>query len=243
MDTSCRGFAAFRTTNRTLAAWTLIVLIASSPSAGSQSLTTRLMPVSKANLCVTEGTIQEFPGQGLSVNVPKMRAYVNTYTQPVAEARFSYLGPTRNEAPLASGEMRRQFGLKLRAQDACNLVYAMWRIEPEPKLVVSVKSNPGQHTSAQCGNRGYQNIKPRRSSPLPALDSGGTHILRAEMKGADMQVFADNFVVWEGSVGPDALNFDGPVGIRSDNARLQIDLLTGPPLKEQTPGCRGEESE
>jgi hypothetical protein len=223
--------------------WALVLLSGSNLSAGSQSLTTRLMPVSKASLCVTEGTIQEFPGQGLSVNVPKMRAYVNAYTQPVVEARFTYLGSTGNEAPLASGEMRRQFGLKLRAQDACNLVYAMWRIEPESKLVVSVKSNPGEHTSAQCGNRGYQNIKPRRSSPLPLLGSGGTHILRAEMNGAEMQVFADNFLVWEGSVGPDALNFDGPVGIRSDNARLQIDLQTGVPIKKQSPGCRGEESE
>jgi hypothetical protein len=201
------------------------------------------MPVSKANLCVTEGTIEEFPGQGLSVNVAKMRADVNAYTQPAAEARFTYLGATANEAPLASGEMRRQFGLKLRAQDACNLVYAMWRMEPESKLVVSVKSNPGEHSSAQCGNRGYQNIKPRHSSPLPLLSSGGTHSLRAEMKGAEMQVFADNSLVWEGSVGPDALAFDGPVGIRSDNARLQIDLRAGPPLKGQPPGCRGEESE
>jgi hypothetical protein len=219
------------------------LLSGSTLSAGSQSLTTRLMPISKANLCVTEGTIQEFPGQGLSVNVPKMRAYINAYTQPVAEARFTYLGATGNEVPLASGEMRRQFGLKLRAQDSCNLVYAMWRIEPESKLVVSVKSNPGEHSSAQCGNRGYQNIKPRHSSPLPSLGSGGTHILRAEMNGAEMQVFADNFLVWEGSVGPDALAFDGPVGIRSDNARLQIDLRAGPPIKEQSPGCRGEESE
>jgi hypothetical protein len=223
--------------------WSLALLSVSTLSAGPQSLATRLAPVSKANLCVTEGTIQEFPGQGFSVNAPKMRAYLNAYTQPVAEARFTYFGPTPNEAPLASGEMRRQVGLKLRAQDACNLVYAMWRIEPESKLVVSVKSNPGQHTSAQCGNRGYQNIKPRHSSPLPSLGSGGTHILRAEMNGAEMKVLADNFPVWEGSVGPDALAFDGPVGIRSDNARLQIDLLAGKPLKEQPPGCRGEESE
>ena len=57
-----------------------------------------------------------------------------------------------------------------------------------------------------------------------------------------MQVFADNSLVWEGSVGPDALAFDGPVGIRSDNARLQIDLRAGP-AKGQSPGCRGEESE
>jgi hypothetical protein len=58
-----------------------------------------------------------------------------------------------------------------------------------------------------------------------------------------MQVFADNSLVWEGSAGPDALPFDGPVGLRSDNARLQIDLRTGKPLKEQAPGCRGAESE
>jgi hypothetical protein len=202
-----------------------------------------LTPVSKANLCVTEGAIEELPGQRLSVNVAKMRAYVNAYTQPLAEVRFTYLGGTPNEAPLASGEMRRQFGLKLRAQDACNLVYAMWRIEPESKLVVSVKSNPGQHSSAQCGNRGYQNIKPNRSKQLPTLHPGDTHTLRAEMNGADVRVFADGSLVWEGSVGPDTLAFDGPVGIRTDNARLQINLETGPPIMQQAPGCRGQESE
>jgi hypothetical protein len=225
-----------------LYAWTLVVLSGSNLTAGSQS-TLRLTPVSKANLCVTEGAIDELPGQRLSVNVAKMRAYVNAYTQPLAEVRFTYLGKTPNEAPLASGEMRRQFGLKLRAQDACNLVYAMWRIEPESKLVVSVKSNPGQHTSAQCGNRGYQNIKPRRGTAVPTLNPGDTHTLRAEMNGAEMRVFADRSLVWEGSVGPDALAFDGPVGVRSDNARLQIDLETGPPLRQQSPGCRGQESE
>lgn len=226
---------------RTFCAFVLVWLSASNLSANPQSV--RLLPVSKANLCITEGTIEELPGQRLSVNVPKMRAYVNAYTQPVAEVLFTYLGSTGNEAPLASGEMRRQFGLKLRAQDACNLVYAMWRIEPESKLVVSMKSNPGEHTSAQCGNRGYQNIKPRRSVPVPTLSSGATHVLRAEMNGAEMRVFADNSLVWEGSVGPDALAFDGPVGFRSDNARLQIDLRTSKSLKDRAPGCRGPESE
>src|SRR6202012_4890325 len=125
--------------------------------------------------------VDPLPGQRLAVDFAKMRAYVNAYTPPLAQARFTYLGATPNEAPLASGEMRRQFGLKLRAQDACNLVYAMWRIEPESKLVVSVKTNPGQHTSAQCGNRGYQNIKPRRSTPIPVQTPGSTHTLRAQM--------------------------------------------------------------
>jgi hypothetical protein len=115
-----------------LYAWALVLIAGSNLTVASQS--TRLMPVSKANLCVTEGSIEEMPGERLSVNVSKMRAYVNAYTQPVAQLRFTYLGSTPNEAPLASGEMRRQLGLKLRAQDACNLVYAMWRIEPESKL-------------------------------------------------------------------------------------------------------------
>src|SRR4029077_13503182 len=101
------------------------------------------------------------------------------FTSQLVEAHFTFLGSTGNEARLGSGELRRQFGLKLRAQDACNLVYTMWRIEPESKLVVSVKSNPGQHSSAECGNRGYRNIKPRRSTPAPLLRPGDTHRLSA----------------------------------------------------------------
>jgi hypothetical protein len=220
----------------------LALMAALNLKAGSQS--NGFVPVSKSDLCVTEGSLDSLPGQRLAVNVPKMRAYVNAYTLPVVEARFTYLGATGNETPLASGEMRRQFGLKLRAQDACNLVYAMWRIEPESKLVVSVKSNPGEHSSAQCGNRGYQNIKPRRSSPVATLRPGETHTLRADMNGSEMKVFADNTLVWEGSVGAEALTFDGPVGIRSDNARLQLDLQTGGRTRQSSsPGCRGQESE
>lgn len=68
------------------------------------------------------------------------------------------------------------------------------------------------------------------------------------MNGAEIMVFIENSLVWEGSVGPDALAFDGPVGIRSDNARLQIDLRAGQPLEEhpgRLPSCHsgGEESE
>jgi hypothetical protein len=123
--------------------------------------------------------------------------------------------------------MRRQFGLKLRAQDACNLVYVMWRIGPESKLVVSVKSNPGQHTSAECGNRGYRNIKPVRSSPVALLRPGDAHTLRAEMNGAEMHIYADNNLVWLGDVGAEGGRLNGPIGMRSDNARLELELLAG----------------
>ena len=205
-----------------------------------------MSPLDRAHLCVTEGSIAELPGQRLSVSVPKMRAYATAPTSQDVTAHFTYLGATGGEARLGSGELRRQFGLKLHAQDACNLVYAMWRIEPESKLVVSVKSNPGQHTSAECGNRGYRNIKPHRGSPVPLLRPGATHTLHAEMNGEDLRVFADNNVVWEGSVGPEALAFAGPVGMRSDNARLEIELQAGRPSGAQPNyqlACRAGETE
>jgi hypothetical protein len=231
-----------------LPTWAFLFLGALSFTTVATTPAGKLALVPRADLCVTEGAISELPGARLGVSVPKMRAYLNAPTPPVVEAQFTYLGSTGREARLGSGELRRQFGLKLRAQDACNLVYAMWRIEPESRLVVSVKSNPGEHTSAQCGNRGYRNIKPRRSAPVPALHAGDAHALRAEMNGAALKVFVDNVIVWEGSVGADALVFDGPVGIRSDNARLQIELRAGRTLETQTghaPGCRSgsEESE
>ena len=197
--------------------------------------------VSRNELCVTEGEIGTARAGQLTVDVPKMRAYLNVKTSPEVEVRFKYLGTTGNEARLGSGELRRQFGLKLRAADACNLVYAMWRIEPESKLVVSVKTNPGEHTSAQCGNRGYRNVKPSRSRPIPELHAGDTHTLRGEMRGEEMRVLIDGNVVWEGAVGREALAFDGPVGIRSDNARLELELRTGQPSASASPqACRAD---
>jgi hypothetical protein len=196
----------------------------------AQSSAATLMPVTAENLCVTEGTLGPLTGTRLSVDSVKMRAYLNLATPQTIDAHFTYLGPTANEGRLGSGELRRQFGLKLRAQNACNLVYVMWRIEPESKLVVSVKMNGGLSTSAQCGNRGYRNIKPHRAAPIPVLKPGDTHALRAELSGAEMRVFIDNLPVWEGSLGPEVLGLDGPVGMRSDNARLQIELRAGEPL-------------
>jgi len=185
--------------------------------------------VGRGDLCVTEGTIEKAPGDRLSVDVPKMRAYVNAHTSQSVEVRFTYRGPTKKESALGSGEQRRQFGLKLRAHDPCNLVYAMWRIDPESKLVVSVKRNPTQHTSGECSNHGYQNVKPRKAADAPHLRPGETHTLRAEMNKDELRVFVDDHQVWEGEVGPEAANLEGPIGIRSDNASLEFNLKAGEP--------------
>jgi hypothetical protein len=190
----------------------------------AQSHAGEWITVERADFCVTEGAIGKAAGDRMSIDVPKMRAYVTRATGQSAEIRFRYLGPTQTESALGSGQMRRQLGLKLRAQDPCNLVYAIWRIDPEAKLVVSVKRNPSQHTSAQCGNHGYTNIKPRKSFPVPRLITGELHTLRAEMKKGELRVFVDNHEVWEGDVGTDAASLEGPVGVRSDNARLEFNF-------------------
>ena len=201
-----------------------VVALAIMTAAQEGAAADRLSVVPRARLCVTEGDVADLPSRELAVNSTKMRGYVTGSAGTEIEVRFKYLGGTAQESRLGSGEIRRQFGLKLRAHDACNLVYAMWRIEPESKLVVSVKSNPSQHSSAECGNHGYRNIKPRRSTPVPALGPGSAHRLRAVMSGAELRVFADDTPVWEGSVAGDGMRFDGPVGIRSDNARLEFEL-------------------
>jgi hypothetical protein len=199
-----------------------------------------LNAVPSSALCVTEGSIEAPGDRKLSVNVPKMRAYVNQPSAEAAEIRFTYLGGTRSEARLASGESRRQFGLKLHAADACNLVYVMWRIEPKSALVVSVKRNPGQHASAECGNRGYQNVKPRYSAPIPALSPGQSHRLRATMQGDGLSAAIDDRVVWQGDLGGAASGLQGPAGVRSDNAQLLFELAVEPPAASAgaAPACR-----
>jgi hypothetical protein len=219
----------------------LILLTTLNLTASPEPPGTNFVPVPRAKLCVTEGAIDALPGPRLSIDVPKMRAYLNESTPQAVQAHFTYLGPTANPSRLGSGAVRTQFGFKLHAQDACNLVYAMWRIEAESQLVVSVKSNPGQHTSAQCANHGYQNVKPERSRPVPVLHPGDTHWFRAEMNGPELTVFVDNSPVWEGSIPPVALGFNGPVGIRSDNTRLQLELRAPQPQANPpgpSPACR-----
>jgi hypothetical protein len=189
--------------------------------------------ITRSNLCLTEGKLEELPNQRLSVDVPKMRAYLNRWTSQSIAAQFTYLGPTRNKSKLGSGATRSQFGFK-----------PMWRIEPESKLVVSVKTNPG-HTSAECGNQGYRNIKPAHHSPLPTLHPGDKHMFRSEMTGDQLRVFVDNAVVWDGRIGADAQRLDGPVGIRSDNAKLEFQLLTGEFSRTRTAviACKADSSE
>jgi hypothetical protein len=197
--------------------------------------------VRRSALCVTEGAVGEASSGLLSVDTTKMRAYLNGSDGQAVETHFTYLGETAEQSHLGSGETRQQFGLKLRAQNACNLVYAMWRFAPESRVVVSVKRNAGQSTSAQCGNRGYQNVKPQRSEPVPVIRPGDTHTLSAKFNGEQLQVSVDGAEVWEGDVGPEASDLQGPAGIRSDNVRLAFGLSAGLQVDRSTACKSGPE--
>lgn len=194
------------------------------------------------DFCVTEGHIGGTSDGALVIDDSKTRAVLGWEAAPAAEMSFRYLGPTREQSALRSGAVRTQIGLKLRAQDGCNLVYVMWRILPESRVVVSVKSNPGQHTHAECQNRGYHNIRGSFESPVPVVEPGSAHSLRAELAGESLTVRADGRVVWEGRLDESAFRFDGPVGFRTDNGKFELQFFAAPTSSRfACPGKTGTE--
>ena len=107
-----------------------------------------------------------------------------------------------------------------------------------------VKEGLTQYASARVMNAEALEYPARIVAQVMNLGEFNAHTLRAEMNGAEMKVFADGSLVWQGSVGVEALGFEGPVGIRSDNAHLQIELRTGQPLQAKAgAGCRSSEEE
>ena len=175
---------------------------------------------------VPDGKIEKAAGDRLMVSTKEMRATVKFPTQQNVTVKFTYLGPTREVSRLGNGEVLSQFCIKLRAQDTCNIVYVMWHFSPDQKIAVSVKRNPGKRTHEDCLDNGYiNNIKPRVSAPPRPVRADQPHTLSASMKGSYLTVKADNSVVWEGDLGSVALEFDGPVGLRSDNAHVVFDFL------------------
>jgi hypothetical protein len=200
-----------------------------------------LIPVTRDRLQVTEGQVDDVhgtvtDGTRFGVEVPRERAVVPDSQGDDVTLRFTWLGATDPVIPLASGQLREQVGLKLRARDGCNVIYAMWRIAPAAGIVVNFKRNPDDHESKECGNAGYSTVRPRFMEPLDRLSQGETHVLRAKIEGDVLTVFADGRRVWEGVLPPDALSLEGPAGMRTDNARVRFELLV--PREEGTASRR-----
>jgi hypothetical protein len=177
---------------------------------------------------VSDGRIEQAAGDRLMVESKEMRATLKKVSNAQqATVKFTYLGPTREVSHLGNGEVRHQFGIKLKAQDICNLVYVMWNFDTQ-KIAVSVKLNPGQRTHEDCLDRGYiNNIKPAVSAAPPPIGVDRPHTLYADLRGQRLTVKADGVLVWDGTLVPVVLRFNGPLGLRSDNAHVVFDFLAG----------------
>lgn len=187
--------------------------------------------VAGSELCVSEGRIEPSEASHLHVDAGGMRAVVAGDASSVAELDFTYLGPSKQIAPLANGELRRQIGVKLRAKDTCNVVYVMWHVEPTEGIHVSVKHNPGKSTHAACGDGGYISARAATSALIPRIRPNEKHRLRADIEGDVVRVLVDGIVAWKGSLPAEASTFDGPAGIRTDNGAFDFDLRVGHPRR------------
>ena len=187
-----------------------------------------LAPVRIAALNVTNGQVSpldEFTGQ---VRAPSMRAVGEATNPSTVALDFTYLGPSDASSKLASGEERSQFGLKVRAANTCNVLYVMWRADARGdagELAVSVKSNPGATTHAECADRGYTRLRPlAKPDALPRLKLGDKHRLVAQVDHNALNVRVDGKTVWSGPLSQSALQLTGPAGVRTDNVKLDFSL-------------------
>jgi hypothetical protein len=204
-----------------------LAVLAVAPSlAGARA--PRYQGVGLGRLDVTAGAVGRADGW-LTTRSGEMRAVELDAGRHAASARlrFRLLGASDDVKPLGSGLVRQQIGLKLRAQDPCNLVYVMWRSAPDSRIAIFVKRNVGQSTSAECGNAGYTDVA---TVPAASAADGAVHVLEARTaRRADgslaLTVLTDG-AVWDREVLPPALvaGLEGPIGVRSDNGAYAFRL-------------------
>ena len=183
-----------------------------------------LAAVAPDAMCVTLGAVEPLGGGRVRVRDSKVRGVGVRTAGRSAELRFVYRGASANVTRLGSGKVFHQLGLKLAAQDGCNVVYVMWRLESGVEALV--KKNPGQSVHSECGNRGYRKLKPAVSRPPPPLAPGGAHRLAAELVGTRLVARVDGETVLEAEVGE--LGFSGPAGFRTDNVEAELELFAAP---------------
>ena len=176
-----------------------------------------------SSLRLTEGRARPSGGR-VVITEPSARGIAPASTGDAAALDIAYLGPSTEIVALASGDVRTQLGLKLRAQDSCNVIYVMWRIAPVSEIVVQLKRNPQATTHAVCGAGGYDRVRPGHHSTPPALVPGTSHVLSAAIDGDDLAVWADQALVWRGTLPPEACALAGPAGFRTDNVRAELAL-------------------
>jgi hypothetical protein len=221
-------------TTKRLALTAAIAALAATPTLAAPTAPLKTVP--RSALLVTEGSLTAQGTHGaLRTHDAAMRAVVRDRGHHATRARLSFQlrGPSTTTQALGSGIVRRQVGLKLLAGDPCNLVYVMWRAAPDRSIEVLVKRNPGQTTSAQCGNAGYHEVALVPLTAAPSTDRD-PHVLQARVRAVAsgavaLTVFADGNVVYQDTLPASlAAGLTGPAGVRSDNGDYVVRLSSAP---------------
>ena len=185
----------------------------------------------RADLRVSLGTISQTTSGYLTVVGPKERAVRTSGKHSQALLRFRYRGPSEKTAPLDSGAVIAQIGLKMRAMNTCNLLYIMWRIKPTEELYIAIKRNPGKVNYADCGANGYKVLGrvPLKPLGITAIKQK-THRLGASVTETAgryaCEVTIDGRRIWSDEINAKLISdIKGPVGFRSDNGSFIFKLF------------------
>ena len=204
----------------------LIPLVIQGTVLASEPLDTR-----RSDLRVSLGTIAQTKSGYLTVVGPKERAVRTSGPHSQALVRFRYRGASEKTAPLDSGAVVQQIGLKMRAMNTCNVLYVMWRIHPTEEIYIAIKRNPGKKKYADCGAHGYTVLGRVPLKPLGiTATTQTTHRLGASVREAAgryaLEVTIDGRQMWSGDIDAKLIaDINGPVGFRSDNGSFIFKLL------------------
>jgi hypothetical protein len=167
----------------------------------------------------SDGRIDKTRDGRYEVNTKELRTTLLHTSGSNVRSRFVYLGPTRDISRLADGEIRHQFALALRAEDICNRVYVSWHFlapKKNDEILIQVKANPGQHTHAACGDKGYTTITTLAAPPIRV---GEQHVFGASIEKGELVVVTDGKQA-RLKLPATAFSYNGPAALRSDNAHL-----------------------
>jgi hypothetical protein len=86
-------------------------------------------------------------------------------------------------------------------------------------------------------------VKPASKSVVPALEVGGSHVLRAEIRGDDLTAWIDGAVAWQGKLPEEARALAGPAGLRTDNVKIEALQLHAPRGDTNALECKKHETD
>ncbi len=187
---------------------------------------------SDAQIISTLGTLERTRSGAYTTSSNKLRTKLKDLPGTGLSVSFLYQGATEEKSKLSSGRIRTQLGFFLRALNQCNGLYMMLRIGEKTELVVQSKLNPGKSTHMECEANGYKTIAPQGGTPIlqTSIQPGDRFILKAKVSRGQLQVFFNQALLWQGPIPENELANPGYAAIRSDNAKIEFEILKDEPI-------------